>query len=129
MNWKELYKQKLTTADKAIQAIRNKDRVVFAHAAGVPREIPRALLAHADRYHDVEIYHMLCLGEGEYTQKEMEGHFRHNTNFVGANTRQAVEEDRADFIPCFFHYIDQQIIFIPCFNRFVMIERKQRLNT
>ncbi|KIO45432.1 acetyl-CoA hydrolase/transferase family protein [Sanguibacteroides justesenii] len=103
MNWKELYKQKLTTADKAIQAIRNKDRVVFAHAAGVPREIPRALLAHADRYHDVEIYHMLCLGEGEYTQKEMEGHFRHNTNFVGANTRQAVEEDRADFIPCFFH--------------------------
>ena len=39
MNWKELYTQKTTTAEEAIKAIRDKDRVVFAHAAGVPQEI------------------------------------------------------------------------------------------
>ena len=103
MNWKELYTQKLTTAEKAIKAIRNNDRVIFAHAAGVPQEITKALVAHKDDFHNVEIYHMLCLGDGAYTQPEMLSHFRHNTNFVGGNTRQAVNEDRADFIPCFFH--------------------------
>ena len=56
MNWKELYTQKLTTAEKAIKAIRNNDRVVFAHAAGVPQEITKALVAHKDDFHNVEIY-------------------------------------------------------------------------
>ncbi|WP_059027038.1 acetyl-CoA hydrolase/transferase family protein [Gabonibacter massiliensis] len=103
MNWKKLYKEKRTSAEEAIKAIHNKNRVVFAHAAGVPREIPQALVAHADNYQDVEIYHMLCLGDGNYMQEKLECHFRHNTNFVGANSRLAVEKDRADFLPCFFH--------------------------
>ena len=68
MNWKELYTQKLTTAEKAIKAIRNNDRVIFAHAADVPQEITKALVAHKDDFHNVEIYHMLCLGDGAYTQ-------------------------------------------------------------
>lgn len=103
MNWKDIYKQKLTTADKAIEAIHDNNRVIFAHAAGVPQEMARALVAKKENYHNVEIYHMLCLGDGAYTQPDMAPHFRHNTNFVGANTRQALEEDRADFIPCFFY--------------------------
>ena len=70
MNWKELYTQKLTTAEKAIKAIRNNDRVVFAHAAGVPQEITKALVAHKDDFHNVEIYHMLCLGDGAYTLRK-----------------------------------------------------------
>ena len=61
MNWKELYTQKTTTAEEAIKAIRDKDRVVFAHAAGVPQEITKALVAHKDDFHDVEIYHMYVL--------------------------------------------------------------------
>ncbi|WP_292267891.1 acetyl-CoA hydrolase/transferase C-terminal domain-containing protein [Butyricimonas sp.] len=103
MDWKQLYTRKITTAEEAIKAIRDNDRVVFSHAAGVPREIAKALVTHKDDYRNVEIYHMLCLGDGAYTAPDTETHFRHNTNFVGANTRQAIEEDRADFIPCFFH--------------------------
>lgn len=103
MDWKKLYTQKITSAEKAIEAIRDNSRIVFAHAAGVPRETVNALIARKENYRNVEIYHMLCLGEGIYTHPEMETHFRHNTNFVGANTRLAVEEDRADFTPCHFH--------------------------
>lgn len=86
MNWKELYTQKLTTAEKAIKAIRNNDRVVFAHAAGVPQEITKALVAHKDDFHNVEIYHMLCLGDGAYTQPEMLSHFLTQHQFRGRNT-------------------------------------------
>lgn len=103
MNWKEIYTQRLTTAEDAIKIIRDNDRVVFAHAAGVPQEITKALVAHKDDFQNVEIFHMLCLGDGAYTRPEMLSHFRHTTNFVGGNTRLAVNEARADFIPCFFY--------------------------
>ena len=33
MNWKELYTQKLTTAEKAIKAIRNNDRLSISSIA------------------------------------------------------------------------------------------------
>jgi 4-hydroxybutyrate CoA-transferase len=35
----------------------------------------------------------------------MEASFRHNALFVGASTRKAVEEKRADYTPCFFSEI------------------------
>lgn len=103
MEWREMYKDKITTAAKAIEAIRDNDYVVFSHAAGVPQEVSRELMAQKEKFHNVHIYHMLSIGKGEYLQPEAEGHFRHITNFVGGNSRQAIAEDRADFIPCFFY--------------------------
>lgn len=99
------FQEKTVTADEAIRAIKNGDRVVFSHAACVPQEIVKALIRHKDDYADVEIYHMLCLGEGAYLAQGLEKHFRHRTNFVGGNSRQAIAENRADFMPCFFFEI------------------------
>jgi 4-hydroxybutyrate CoA-transferase len=45
------------------------------------------------------------MGKGEYTKPEMAPHFRHNAFFVGASTRDAVNEGRGDFTPCFFSEI------------------------
>ncbi|MDR1055754.1 MAG: 4-hydroxybutyrate CoA-transferase [Prevotellaceae bacterium] len=102
MSWKELYKDKITSAGKAIQAIKDNDYVVFSHAAGVPQVIAKELVAKKENYRNVHIYHMIALGDGEYMQPETASHFRHITNFLGANSRQAVAEKRADFFPCFF---------------------------
>ncbi|MDL2283327.1 4-hydroxybutyrate CoA-transferase [Odoribacter sp. OttesenSCG-928-G04] len=102
MEWKEKYKEKITTAAEAIKAIKDNDHVVFSHAAGVPQIVGKELMAHKENYHNVSIYHMLSIGTGEYLAPEAEGHFRHITNFVGANSRQAIAENRADFLPCFF---------------------------
>ena len=35
----------------------------------------------------------------------MKEHFRHNAGFAGPNTRLAIQEDRADFTPCFFYEV------------------------
>ncbi len=96
------FSQKIVSAEEAIRAIKDGDLVVFSHAATVPQETTKALIANKDNYKNVSIYHMLCLGEGKYTYPDMDGHFRHITNFVGANTRKAIDEKRADFMPCFF---------------------------
>ncbi len=105
MNWKEQYTAKITAAEKAIEAIKDNNYVVFSHAAGIPQEVPKALMAQKDKFHNVYIYHMLSLGPGEYMAPEAEGHFRHITNFVGANSRTAIAENRADFMPCFFYNV------------------------
>ncbi|MGB5822621.1 MAG: acetyl-CoA hydrolase/transferase C-terminal domain-containing protein [Proteocatella sp.] len=103
MSWKEIYKSRLTTADKALDIIKSNDRVVLGHAAGEPRHLVDVLVSKKEQYQNVEIAHMVSLGKSEYAKAGMEPHFRHNALFVGGGTRKAVEEGRADFTPCFFH--------------------------
>lgn len=102
MDWKKLYNERTFSATEAIKAIKDNDYVVLAHAAGAPKLVSKALMDNKENYHNVHIYHMISIGEGEYLQPEAEGHFHHITNFLGANSRQAIAENRADFFPCFF---------------------------
>jgi len=105
MNWKEIYKSKLTTAQDAIRAIQSNQRVVVGHACAEPQSLVEAMIEQADRLENVEIVHMVSMGESKYCQPGMEKHFRHNALFVGETTRQAVNDGRADYTPCFFSEI------------------------
>ena len=107
MEWKEIYKNRFATVEEAVRAIEDGDRLVFGHAAGCPQVVPAEMIAQKERLHDVGIYHMLTLNDGSYLTPGTEGHFRHITNFVGGNSRQAVADDRADFLPVFFYEIPQ----------------------
>ena len=102
MDWLEKYKDRIVTAEQAAGAIESGSRVVLGHAAGVPQLIPGQMAAQRERLHDVRVYHMFTLDPGEYMAPECETHFRHITNFVAGNSREAVAEDRADFLPCHF---------------------------
>jgi 4-hydroxybutyrate CoA-transferase len=62
-------------------------------------------VARAPELKNVEIVHMVAMGPAKYAQPGMESSFRHNALFVGASTRKAVEEKRADHTPCFFSEI------------------------
>ncbi|SFM86136.1 acetyl-CoA hydrolase/transferase family protein [Thermodesulforhabdus norvegica] len=103
--WKEEYKKKLKTPDEAVTAIKSGDRVVLAHACGEPQVLVKALVDRAPELEDVEIVHMVAMGKAEYCKPGMEKHFRHNSLFVGATTREAVQQGRADYTPCFFSEI------------------------
>lgn len=103
--WRQLYKSKLTTADKAVRAIKSGDRVVIGHACSEPTSIVNAMVNNKDLYENVEIIHMLAMGKSDYVNKDMLANFKHNALFVGGSTREAVTENRADFTPCFFYEI------------------------
>lgn len=105
MSLVKLYNEKLTCPKEAIKHIKDNDKVVFSHAASIPQETIKALMENHKNYKNVEIIHMVGLGEGEYTSPEVEENFRHNAIFVGASTRKAVQEDRADYTPCFFYEV------------------------
>jgi acyl-CoA hydrolase len=65
-----------------------------------------ALVARAPAVHDVEIIHMMTLGNANYTKPEYEGRFRHRGLFLGANVREAVAAGRADYTPIFLSEIE-----------------------
>lgn len=102
MEWKQLYQQKLTTAEQAVSMIRSGNRVVTGHACSEPMVLVNAMVENREQYRNVEIVHMVAMGNGAYTRPEMAPHFTHNALFVGGATRQAVNEARADYTPCFF---------------------------
>jgi 4-hydroxybutyrate CoA-transferase len=103
MDWQGIYQERLCTAEQAIAPIKSGMRIVLGHAAGTPQVVLATLVEHKDRFRDIEMVHMLCLGDAGYMAEGMEKHFRHNGIFVGANAREAVASNRADYTPCYFH--------------------------
>lgn len=105
MNWLDDYKAKLTTAGEAVGLVRCGDRVYYGGNAAIPVALVQALAARRDELRDVQLNHVLLLGEDPLSAPGMEGHFRHNSLFVGPADRRAVNDGRADYVPVFLHQI------------------------
>ena len=109
MNWKEEYKKKVSTPVKAIADIHDGNCVVMGHAAAAPRIIQHALAEHCEDYNDVLIFHMTTLGENECLHPRCYGHFRHVSNFLSANSRDAVNHLEGDFFPAYFKDVPEMM--------------------
>ena len=66
MDWHSQYRERVVTAEEAVRRIESGNRVVVAHACGEPRTLLRAMVAQADRLTDVEIVHMVPMGDAGY---------------------------------------------------------------
>jgi len=105
MNWREYYNQRKVPAEEAVRAIKSEDRVVFSHACGEPTCLVEAMVDRAEELEAVEIVHMVSMGRARYCQPEYSKSFRHNSLFVGATSRHAVNEGRGDYTCCYFSEI------------------------
>ncbi len=99
------YREKICTAEEAVKRVKSGDRIVFSHAAGEPLVLPVALMQRMDELKGVEIVHMVPMGEALYCKPKYAGSFRHVSLFTGGPTREAIWENRADYIPYFFSEI------------------------
>ncbi len=97
--WQKRYNEKVVSADEAVRVIKSGDNVIVQPGCAAPLELIRAMVRRKEELFDVNIYHILIVGDLPYTQPGMEKHFKHKAFFIGANTRQAVNEGRAEFIP------------------------------
>ncbi len=100
-SWYAKYKSKIVTADEAVKAISSGDKIVVQPGGAAPLGLIRALVERKNELYGVEIYHILVVGDLPYIQPGMEKHFKHKAFFIGGNTRKAVNEGRAEFIPIF----------------------------
>ena len=105
MSWIDDYKSKLTTSEEAVSVIQSGNRVYVSGNAATPYVLMSALASRKDKLEDVELVHVLLMGEDPLSRPDMEGHFRHNSLFVGSADRKAINEGRADYVPIFLHQI------------------------
>lgn len=105
MQWAEDYRRKLCTAEEAVRIIESGNNVYYGGNAATPIGLINALAARAPELTDVQLYHVLLLGDDPLSRPEMASHFRHNSLFVGPADREAVNSGRADYIPVFLHQI------------------------
>lgn len=90
------------SAEEAVSIIESGDNV-FIHSAGAaPQKLVQAMTDRADELCDVSVYQMHTEGKAPYAKPEYEDSFRAKNLFVGSNTRRAVNDGRADFVPVFF---------------------------
>ena len=106
MSWQVDYKRKLMNARDALRCVESGMRVLIHPGCAEPEALVAALMERAPFVRDVEIVHLMTMGTAPYTAPEMAGHFRHNAVFIGANTRQAINEGRADYTPIFLSEIE-----------------------
>ncbi len=99
MDWTKLYQSRVQTAEEAVRVIQSGQRVFLTGNVSVPQKVLAALVEYAPNLQNVEIVQVLTIGPTDYVSSEMQGHLRVNTMFISPNTRQAVQEGRADFTP------------------------------
>lgn len=99
--WVSKYKSKVISAQDAVKVIKSGDKIIIQPGCAAPLELIRAMVDRKDELENVDIYHILVVGKLPYTEPGMEKHFKHKAFFMGGNTRKAINEGRAEFIPIF----------------------------
>ena len=104
-NWQTRYAARILSAADAVAKIAPGRRILLGSGAAEPLTLVNALVECGTHLADNEIVHLLTLGPAPYVRPEHQRRFRHSAFFIGANTREAVQAGRADFIPVFLSEI------------------------
>jgi acyl-CoA hydrolase len=107
IDWRAEYAERLTTADAALAVLQSHQRVFIHMGACAPQALVEGLCSRVKSLCGVEVLHCINMGAAPYTSPEYSGHCRHNSLFIAANVREAVQGGRADSIPIFLHEMER----------------------
>lgn len=99
MKWLQHYKSKSVSIDEAVGVVNSGNRIFISGNAATPLLLTNALARRKDDLQNVEVNHVLLLGDDPLSKPGMERHFRHNSLFVGPADREAIAEGRSDYVP------------------------------
>lgn len=101
----ERYPEKFLPLDKIFGQVRPGDRIFVGTACGEPQYLVRSMIdyvrTHPKAFFDTEVLHVWTLGVAPYADEKFRDNFRHNSFFIGRNTREAVNRGVADYTPIF----------------------------
>jgi acyl-CoA hydrolase/GNAT superfamily N-acetyltransferase len=102
-DWKKVYPEKFADEGTVFSHIRRGDHIFVASGCGEPQYLVRAMVnyveSHPKAFFDTEIIHVYSFGIAPYTDPKFKRNFRHNSFFVGNNTRGPVNQGLADYTP------------------------------
>ena len=106
---KARYAEKFATEAAIFSHIHRGDRIFVSTGCGEPRYLVNALINYVESYpkafFDAEVIQVWTLGVAPYTEEKFKANFRHNSFFIGNNTREAVNRGLADYTPIFLSHV------------------------
>ena len=97
-DWRPLYEGRKKEARKALDVIRSGHRVFMGSGCGEPQRLAQVLEEKLHRLSDLEILHILRVGESRFTEAGLD-QCRLKSFFVASANREAFAEGRADYTP------------------------------
>ncbi len=108
---KKQYPEKFLPEKLVFKKIHRGARIFIGTACAEPQYLIKSLVEYAETHPkavlDSEIMHVWTLGVAPYAVAKFKQNFRHNSFFIGQNTREAVNEGRADYSPIFLSKIPE----------------------
>ncbi|MGQ8364888.1 GNAT family N-acetyltransferase [Glaciecola sp. 1036] len=88
------------------ELIKSGDRIFIGSNIAVPNALTDSLIDDAKNIRDLEMVHIGTVSEDRWAEPQYKDRFKINTFFIhGKKVRQAVDEGRADYTPCFLSEI------------------------
>ncbi len=108
-DFKRMYPEKFLPAEKIFSHINRGDRIFIGTACSEPQYLVNALVEYVKSYpkafFDTEVIHVWTLGVAPYADEKFKQNFRHNSFFIGNNTRAAINQGIADYTPIFLSHV------------------------
>jgi acyl-CoA hydrolase/GNAT superfamily N-acetyltransferase len=102
-DWKKLYPEKFAGEETIFSHIRRGDHIFVASGCGEPQYLVGAMVnyveSHPKAFFDAEIIQVYSFGIAPYTDPKFKHNFRHNSFFIGNDTRDLVNQGMADYTP------------------------------
>ena len=102
-DWIKIYPEKFAEENIIFSHIRRGDHIFVASGCGEPQYLVKAMTqyveSHPKALFDSEIIHVYSFGIAPYTDIKFKSNFRHNSFFIGNNTRNPVNQGSADYTP------------------------------
>jgi len=99
--WQEKYADRISTPEEAVSRLRPGQCVFIGTGCAQPQELVNAFTARAKSLTDVEIVHLLTVGDAPYAEKGLARHVRVNSFFIAANVRDVIQKGLGDYTPIF----------------------------
>jgi len=107
--FKKDYPDKFATEKQVFSKIHPGNRIFIGTACAEPQYLIQALVNYVESnpkaFFDAEVFQVWTLGVAAYTKEKFKSNFRHNSFFIGDNTRDAVNAGLADYTPIFLSQV------------------------
>ena len=109
--FRKKYPEKFEEEKQVFSKIHPGSRIFIGTACAEPQHLVSALVNYIESnpkaFFDAEVLQVWTLGVAAYTQEKFKSNFRHNSFFIGDNTRGAVNQGMADYTPIFLSQVPQ----------------------
>jgi len=106
---KKTYPDKFAAEKQVFSNIHPGNRIFIGTACAEPQYLVQALVNYVESnpkaFFDAEVLQVWTLGVAAYTKEKFKSNFRHNSFFIGDNTRGAVNAGLADYTPIFLSQV------------------------